>query len=61
MGGQLGLMLGASVLTIVEFVDLFFFALYHQLLRLSRRKKKAGDEEEEKDDKEPKNGLLNSA
>lgn len=40
VGGQLGLMLGASVLTLVEFVDLFLFTLYHQLLRLSKKKKK---------------------
>ena len=36
VGGQLGLLLGASVLTLVEFVDLFFFILYHQVLRLYR-------------------------
>ena len=40
MGGQLGLMLGASVLTLVEFIDLMAFIFYHQMLRLSRRKKK---------------------
>lgn len=40
VGGQLGLMLGASVLTLVEFVDLFLFTMYHQLLRLSRRRKR---------------------
>ena len=33
-------MLGASVLTLVEFVDLFLFTLYHQILRLWRRKKR---------------------
>ncbi|XP_065648379.1 acid-sensing ion channel 1A [Hydra vulgaris] len=38
VGGQLGLLLGASVLTLVEFVDLFIFTLYHQLLRLSKKK-----------------------
>lgn len=37
VGGQLGLLLGASVLTLVEFVDLFFFVLYHQILRMYRR------------------------
>jgi len=41
VGGQLGLMLGASVLTLVEFVDLFLFTLYHQLLRLSKKKEKS--------------------
>ncbi|XP_066918075.1 acid-sensing ion channel 2-like isoform X2 [Clytia hemisphaerica] len=46
VGGQLGLMLGASVLTLVEFVDLFLFTLYHQLLRLSRKKKKESEVKE---------------
>jgi len=44
VGGQLGLLLGASVLTLVEFVDLFFFTLYHQLLRLYRRNRNVGSE-----------------
>ena len=47
VGGQLGLMLGASVLTLVEFLDLFLFTLYHQFLRLSRKKKKKEEEEDE--------------
>ena len=37
MGGEIGLMLGASLLTFFEFVDLFAFLGYHQLLRLQRR------------------------
>eukprot|EP00794_Sanderia_malayensis_P005171 gene5171-5823_t len=44
VGGQLGLMLGASVLTLVEFIDLLAFIVYHQLLKLTRiRKKKKED------------------
>ena len=42
-------MLGASLLTFVEFVDLFIFLLYHQLLRLQKRKsfeKKENEEQE---------------
>ena len=31
IGGQLGLMLGASVVTILEFVDLFVLFLYYLL------------------------------
>lgn len=48
-GGNFGLMLGASLLTFVEFVDLFIFLLYHQLLRLQKRKsfeKKQNEEQE---------------
>ena len=37
MGGEIGLMLGASLLTFFEFVDLFAFLGYHQLLRLQKR------------------------
>ena len=37
MGGEIGLMLGASLLTFFEFVDLFAFLSYHQLLRLQKR------------------------
>ena len=39
MGGEFGLMLGASLLTFVEFVDLFIFLIYHQMLRLHNLKK----------------------
>lgn len=39
MGGEIGLMLGASLLTFVEFIDLFLFLIYHQLLRLNKVKK----------------------
>jgi len=39
MGGEIGLMLGASLLTFAEFVDLILFLLYHQLLRLNKQKK----------------------
>ena len=39
MGGEIGLMLGASLLTFFEFVDLFAFLGYHQLLRLYKEKK----------------------
>lgn len=39
MGGEIGLMLGASLLTFVEFMDLILFLLYHQVLRLYKRKK----------------------
>ncbi|XP_002170631.3 acid-sensing ion channel 2 [Hydra vulgaris] len=39
MGGEFGLMLGASLLTFVEFVDLFIFLIYHQMLRLHTLKK----------------------
>ncbi|XP_047145155.1 acid-sensing ion channel 1B isoform X2 [Hydra vulgaris] len=34
MGGEIGLMLGASLLTFVEFMDLLIFFVYHQLLRI---------------------------
>jgi len=37
MGGEIGLMLGASLLTFFEFVDLFAFLGYHQLLRLNKQ------------------------
>lgn len=63
VGGQLGLMLGASVLTLVEFVDLFLFTLYHQFLRLSRKKKKKENEATEAnnniDDDSSSSKLLN--
>ena len=39
MGGEIGLMLGASLLTFAEFMDLILFLLYHQLLRLNKQKK----------------------
>jgi len=39
MGGEIGLMLGASLLTFFEFVDLIGFLGYHQLLRLNKEKK----------------------
>ena len=39
MGGEIGLMLGASLLTFVEFMDLIIFLLYHQFLRLYKNKK----------------------
>eukprot|EP00795_Rhopilema_esculentum_P012210 gene12210-2837_t len=47
VGGQLGLMLGASVLTLVEFIDLIAFIIYHQILRLTRLKKKKKEETEQ--------------
>jgi len=47
VGGQLGLMLGASVLTLVEFIDLIAFIIYHQVLRLTRLKKKKKEENEQ--------------
>ena len=47
VGGQLGLMLGASVLTLVEFIDLIAFIIYHQVLRLTRLKKKKKEESEQ--------------
>ena len=34
MGGEIGIMLGASLLTFVEFMDLLIFFVYHQLLRI---------------------------
>jgi len=49
-------MLGASVLTLVEFVDLFLFTLYHQLLRLSRNKKKKESEEKKESNNNNSNG-----
>lgn len=55
MGGEIGLMLGASLLTFVEFIDLILFLIYHQVLRLYKKKKSEEifkdddtDEEEEK-------------
>ena len=38
-GGAFALMLGASLLTFFEFIDLFVFLVYHQLLRLQNLKK----------------------
>ena len=40
-------MLGASVLTLVEFIDLIAFIIYHQILRLTRLKKKKKEETEQ--------------
>ena len=53
MGGEIGLMLGASLLTFVEFIDLFVFLVYHQLLRIYKAKKE--DTDEEASDKKRKN------
>ncbi|XP_057313735.1 acid-sensing ion channel 2-like isoform X2 [Hydractinia symbiolongicarpus] len=39
IGGAFGLMLGASLLTFFEFVDLLTFLIYHQLLRLHKQQK----------------------
>ena len=39
MGGEIGLMLGASLLTFVEFIDLMIFLVYNQFLRLYKKKK----------------------
>ena len=39
IGGAFALMLGASLLTFFEFIDLFVFLVYHQLLRLQKLKK----------------------
>lgn len=39
-------MLGASVLTLVEFIDLIAFIVYHQILRLTRVRKKKKEENE---------------
>ena len=47
MGGEFGLMLGASLLTFAEFMDLIIFLVYHQLLRLHKQKQ---EEEEQKND-----------
>ena len=52
MGGEIGLMLGASLLTFVEFIDLMIFLVYHQFLRLYKKKRldeifEDGEEEEE--------------
>ena len=47
MGGEIGLMLGASLLTFVEFIDLFLFLIYHQLLRLNKQKEKKEKERKE--------------
>lgn len=52
MGGEIGLMLGASLLTFVEFVDLILFLLYHQFLRLYKRKKNEAVLKEDSDDEE---------
>lgn len=69
MGGEIGLMLGASLLTFVEFVDLIIFLIYHQLLRF-QKKTKAKDaqrrsvyeaiEEEEDEDEEMKENDINA-
>jgi len=50
MGGEIGLMLGASLLTFFEFIDLFAFLGYHQLLRLQKRW--TNDDEENKEEEE---------
>ena len=47
MGGEFGLMLGASLLTFAEFMDLIIFLVYHQLLRLHKQKQ---EDEEQKND-----------
>lgn len=44
MGGVIELMLGASLLTLVEFIDLLFFLIYHQLLRCWKRKQEDSEE-----------------
>ncbi|XP_066921372.1 acid-sensing ion channel 2-like [Clytia hemisphaerica] len=41
IGGEFGLMLGASLLTFVEFMDLLIFLTYHQMLRLNKQKKES--------------------
>ena len=52
MGGEIGLMLGASLLTFVEFIDLLIFLIYHQFLRLYKKKRidNMFDEEGEEED-----------
>ena len=55
MGGEIGLMLGASLLTFVEFIDLLIFLVYHQFLRLYKKKKIDDifdDDEGEQDEEE---------
>lgn len=55
MGGEIGLMLGASLLTFVEFIDLMIFLVYHQFLRLYKKKKIDDifdDDEGEQDEEE---------
>ena len=55
MGGEIGLMLGASLLTFVEFIDLMIFLVYHQFLRLYKKKKIDDifdDDEDEQDEEE---------
>ena len=47
MGGEIGLMLGASLLTFVEFLDLFVFLGYHQLLRAYKSHKRELHEKDE--------------
>lgn len=51
-GGVFGLMLGASLLTFFEFVDLIIFLLYHQVLRLNKNR----EEESKKDTEKMGNG-----
>lgn len=46
MGGEIGLMLGASLLTFFEFVDLLANLGYHQLLRMKRKTSKKSDSTE---------------
>ena len=46
-------MLGASLLTFAEFMDLILFLVYHQLLRLQKQKNE--DKEEDEKDKKKKN------
>lgn len=46
MGGEIGLMLGASLLTFFEFVDLLANLGYHQLLRMkTKTSEKSGNTE----------------
>lgn len=46
MGGEIGLMLGASLLTFFEFVDLLANLGYHQLLRMKRKTSEKSDSTE---------------